>query len=105
MKNDLVACPCYEVCRELGIGLGQWCRFRRSAVPIPAMARFYPEETWCPPGVRATVLMLGHMLANGAEGSALADKLAEVRTWVQSLRQGQSASDELDSTSATRRRK
>ncbi len=92
MRDDVVACPCYEVCRGLGTGLGQWCTFRRSEAPNPGMARFRPEETWCAPGVRATVAMLGYMLANGVGGSAFADKLGEVRTWVQSLRRGQSSS-------------
>lgn len=104
-QDEVIECPCYRVCAGLGLEVKRWCRYRKSDEPNPGMHRFDPKDEWCPTGVQATVLLLGHMLANGAEESALAEKLGEVRTWVQSLRRGQPSSEELDDTSTTRRRK
>lgn len=56
--DEIIQCPCYEVCLSLGVEMGRWCRYRKSEVPPPGMHRFNPRDTWCPPGVQASVLLL-----------------------------------------------
>ena len=86
-QEQLIECPCYPVCSGLGIQPGRWCRYRRSDLPPPGVHSFNPKDTWCPPGVRANVTMLGYMLAGGQQEShKLTPALEQVRRWVQELR-------------------
>ena len=57
-EEEIIACPCFSICRGLGVELKTWCRYRKSDVPPPGMHRFDPKETWCPPGVQALLLMM-----------------------------------------------
>lgn len=91
MKDEMVECPCYAICVGLGIQVGRWCRFRPSELPHPGVTEFRPESTRCPPGLQATVLLLGHMLADG-DNRALSQKLGQVRNWVKSIRDRQDGS-------------
>jgi hypothetical protein len=86
MKNDLVECPCYPICSELGIEMSTWCRYRESEVPPPGMRSFEPKDDWCPSGVQANVLMLGYMLAGGEDPERLRAALEHVRRWARELR-------------------
>ena len=100
MKTDrdpIIECPCYRICATLGVKTSTWCRYRKSAAPPPGMHRFDPQETWCPGGVQANVMMLGYMCAEGPSASgrlvgqsrdpeALAPALAKVREWAGTLR-------------------
>jgi len=87
LNEEIVECPCYRICTGLGIETGQWCRYRKSALPPPGMHRFDPKETWCPPGVQANLLMLAYMLARGREDTGkLQTALEEVRRWARELR-------------------
>ena len=87
-QDEIVECPCYRVCSALGVMMHTWCRYRKSAAPPPGMHRFDPQETWCPGGVQANVMMLGYMLVGGnRDPEALAPALAEVRKWAATLRQ------------------
>ncbi|NIM06930.1 MAG: hypothetical protein GTO55_10255 [Armatimonadetes bacterium] len=86
-NKETIECPCYRVCSGLDIKMGQWCRYRKSEAPPPGMHAFDPRETWCPPGVRANVLMLGYMLAEGKEDPERLEKvLEEIRRWNRTLR-------------------
>ena len=87
MIDEIIACPCYPVCSQLGIETGMWCRYRKSDLPPPGMHAFDPKETWCPAGVRANVLMLGYMLAgNDGDANRLNPVLEQVRRWARELR-------------------
>ncbi len=88
MIDEIIACPCYPVCSQLGIETGMWCRYRKSDLPPPGMHAFDPKETWCPAGVQANVLMLGYMLAgNDGDASRLSPVLEQVRRWARELRE------------------
>ncbi len=87
MNDEIIECPCYRICSALGVETGQWCRYRKSDLPPPGMHRFEPKETWCPPGVQASVMMLARLLAGedaGIEG--LQRALASITSWVRDLR-------------------
>ena len=83
MNEAIIECPCYRVCSALGVDMGQWCRYRKSDLPPPGMHAFNPKDTWCPPGIQASILMLAHLVAGG---SAPPDALADIRHWAQQLR-------------------
>jgi hypothetical protein len=87
VNDDIAECPCYPICSGLGVETAQWCRYRKSDLPPPGTHKFNPRDSWCPPGVQATVLLLGHMLAGQSEDhDAVAPLLERVRRWVESLR-------------------
>jgi hypothetical protein len=97
VNEETIECPGYRVCSLLGIEVGPWCRYRESALPPPGMHNFRPKDTWCPPGMRATVLMLGYMIAGeGRQGEELADVLGRVREWAGSLRPEASTHNLMD---------
>ena len=86
--DPIIECPCYWICAALGVKMAGWCRYRESAVPNPGMHRFDPQETWCPGGVQANVLMLGYMLiGQNRDPEALKPALEQVRQWAEGLRQ------------------
>ena len=77
----------YRICALLGVKMTGWCRYRKSA-STPGMHRFDPQETWCPGGVQANVLMLGYMLiGQKRDPEALGPVLEQVRQWAEGLRQ------------------
>ena len=86
--DTTIACPCYPVCSHLAVETGMWCSYRKSDLPPPGMHAFNPKDTWCPPGIRANILMLGYMLAgNTGDPSQFKPILDKVRTWTQELRE------------------
>jgi len=85
--EQIIECPCYPICSGLGLETGRWCRYRPSDLPPPGMHKFNPKDTWCPPGVQANVIMLGHMLAGDkADPERLQPALDSVRRWLHDLR-------------------
>lgn len=93
-REEIIQCPCYDVCVGLGLEMKQWCRYRGSDLPPPGMYRFDPREEWCPPGVQANVLMLGYMLSGEAGDAArLRPALEQVRRWAAELRRERSGYD------------
>ncbi len=88
MQDEIIECPCYRICSALGVKSSTWCRYRKSAAPPPGMHRFDPQETWCPGGVQANVMMLGYMLVGQQQDAeALKQALVQVREWATALRQ------------------
>ena len=86
-NDDIVECPCYPICAALEVGLGPWCRYRPSDLPPPGMHRFDPKESWCPPGVRANLLMLSYLVSGGAlKPEEIEHILQRIRRWPQELR-------------------
>jgi hypothetical protein len=85
-EDEVIECPCYRVCAALGLEMKRWCRYRKSDLPPVGLHRFNPKDEWCPTGVQANVVMLGHMLAQGGDSEALQSALARVRQSVQDLR-------------------
>ncbi len=86
MNEDTVQCPCYSICSTLGLEIGPWCRYHSSDLPPPGMHKFDPKDTWCPPGVQAAVLMLGHLAARqNGPAEPLDSALEKVRAWAQAL--------------------
>jgi hypothetical protein len=86
-EDQLIECPCYHICKSLGLEVKRWCRYYESELPPPGMFRFNPKEEWCPTGVQANVLMLGHLLTQGAIEPERAEAILEqVRQWAQELR-------------------
>ncbi len=89
MKADpVVECPCFHICSTLGVKTSPWCRYQKSAAPPVGMHRFDPQDTWCPGGVQANVMMLGYMLVGqNRDAAALEPALDRVREWAATLRQ------------------
>lgn len=86
-RGPVIECPCHRICAALGVRMSPWCRYRGSAAPPPGTHRFDPQETWCPGGVQANVMMLGYMLiGQNRDPEALAPALAKVREWAARLR-------------------
>jgi hypothetical protein len=86
-RDPVIECPCYRICSALGVKTSTWCRYRKSAAPPVGMHRFDPQETWCPGGVQANVIMLGYMIVGqNRDPKALAPALAKVREWAATLR-------------------
>lgn len=88
MKQDdhVVECPCYQICKQVGIEPNRWCRYRESELPPPGTWRFNPKEHWCPPGVQATVTMLAHMASAGGDPDVVAALLDQVQVWARETR-------------------
>lgn len=86
MKDELTECPCIHICSQIGVETSHWCRFRESELPPTGTWRFDPKEHWCPPGVRATVMMLATMMAQGGDDGVVAAMLEQVRTWTREAR-------------------
>ncbi len=85
--DQSIQCPCYPICSALGVETGQWCQYRESDLPPPGLHTFDPKDTWCPPGVQANVMMLGHLLAQRGDPSGqLQPVLTRVRRWARELR-------------------
>jgi len=98
-REEIIQCPCYDVCVGLGLEMKQWCRYRESDLPPPGMYRFDPKEEWCPPGVQANVLMLGYMLSGEtADPARLRPALEQVRRWAAELRRERSGYDPAHSS-------
>ncbi len=86
-REQIIECPCYPICANLGIQPGRWCRYRKSDLPPPGLHSFNPKDTWCLPGVQANLIMLAYMLAGEErESHKLTPALEQVRRWVQELR-------------------
>ena len=86
-REQIIECPCYPICSALGVETGQWCQYHKSDLPPPGLHTFNPKDTWCPPGVQANVIMLGHMLAErGDAPGQLQSVLQQVRRWARELR-------------------
>ena len=91
-SDEIIECPCYQVCEGLSLEMSTWCHYSTAAVPPPGTVRFDPKEAWCPPGVQANVLMLGYMLTKGeGDPERLQMMLAQVRQWAKEIR-GESVS-------------
>ncbi len=83
MNDQIVACRCLRICATLGVELGQWCRYHTSDLPPPGMARFDPKESWCPPGVRANIMMLAYLVSRREDPDGeIPHVLDRVRQWV-----------------------
>ena len=94
MSDESIECPCYRICSALGVETAPWCRYHKSDLPPPGMHRFDPKQEWCPPGVQANVLILGHMLSAGSgDPERLRPVLEQVRKWARELRQERSTYD------------
>ena len=85
-RDEIIECPCYRVCAGLGLEMKQWCRYRKSDLPPPGMHKFNPKDTWCPPGVQASVLMLARLLAGeSADVEGVQQVLEKISSWVHDL--------------------
>ena len=90
MNQEVIECPCYQICASLEIETGRWCRYRRSDLPPPGMHSFDPTDKWCDPGVRANVLLLAYLAQrSGGEPATLATLLERVRRWAKEYRSGE----------------
>ena len=68
-QDDIIECPCYRICAELGVEMGRWCRYREADAPPAGMHDFDPKSTWCEPGVQAMLLMMERLCRRlGASG-------------------------------------
>ena len=86
-EDKLIECPCYQICQRLGIETNRWCSYYESELPPPGLWRFDPKEYQCPPGVQANVMMLAHLLTQGAmDPERVEAALEQVRQSAQALR-------------------
>jgi hypothetical protein len=93
-QDEVIECPCYRLCAALGLELRRWCRYRKADLPPPGLHRFDPKDEWCPPGVQASVLMLGYMLSGETgDQERLRPALEQVRRWAQRMKREASTWD------------
>jgi len=87
MNEEVIECPCRQICTSLGIETGRWCRYRKSDLPPPGMHSFDPKEKWCQPGVQANVMLLAHLVRrNGSKPATLDSLVEQVRRWAKDSR-------------------
>jgi len=85
-RDEIIQCPCYNVCAGLGLEMKQWCRYRKSQLPPPGMHRFHPKETWCPPGAQANILLLAYLVADRAgDAKQLEPAIEQVKRWANDI--------------------
>jgi hypothetical protein len=85
-QNQTVCCPARGVCLALGVATRNCCAPASSLQPA-GMAVRDPRLSWCPPALRAAVMMLAYSAAGpNADSAENAQTLALIRQWADGLR-------------------